>query len=500
MSMKDYCLKIVAIGEVAVVGAGVGMALIGATEIATAIAAQQWLQEARYYIDYVPLVGGAVGAIMGGMRIARRRRWAAAEMVGMSDPVIARGKAKLEGTLEASTHLHDALKERLQNSDKQGEIELYYELLSSGRSVGEILNTVNLTQSKSERDDSAKLEQPQSDLDNAANVVCEAALANVMETKVLSTPGVLMAHDEESRRTGEPQATKDRWLNGVGSDDRKHLSKNMPRFDLDIIKSSGANTSIIHERAANSNNLERFRRDKLPSITKRVAFLVFYMAAISSLLIAGFSVMRASRNDEPTITSMLSDVPSQIGAIAIPHPIAARSEAAMGFLTPQKSVSGSPQKIEAGVQETDSAIRREVEVSQQSAANQLGRTQRSADLATAPSNPAHEPTTLVIQSPSTPPTGSVDTAVHSNTGQATPKNGDKGTAIVPTGIASATSLLRAHAVRRHQASTPRQYAAWRRRIRRPASVYYGLSQGSYYSSFGRGYSYGGPAPHSDTGS
>src|SRR3954447_25999036 len=41
---------------------------------------------------------------------------------------------------EVSAHLHSVLKVPLQNNDKQGEIDVYYELLSSGHSVGEILS------------------------------------------------------------------------------------------------------------------------------------------------------------------------------------------------------------------------------------------------------------------------------------------------------------------------------------------------------------------------
>ena len=37
-----------------------------------------------------------------------------------------------------SAHLHGAIEGRLQNMDKQREIDLYYELLNSGHSVGEI--------------------------------------------------------------------------------------------------------------------------------------------------------------------------------------------------------------------------------------------------------------------------------------------------------------------------------------------------------------------------
>ena len=154
-----------------------------------------------------------------------------------------------------------------------------------------------------------------------------------------------------------------------------------------------------------------------------------------------------------------------------------------------------------------STVQREVGVSAESGANQLGGLQRSADPAAAPRNPEREPTTSIAEFPSTTPTGSVETAVHSDTGQpdmreppeVTLKNGAKGTTAVPTVIGSAALPLGAHATKRHKASTSRQYAEARRRIRRPASVYYGPSRGSYYGSFDRGYSYGGPAPHSDAG-
>lgn len=97
-SVKYSYLRTVAIGEAAIVGAGIGVALIGAAEITTAVTAQQWLVEAKHYIDYAPLVGSAVGVITRGLRIARRGRWAAAKMVGVSDHVVARGGARLEET------------------------------------------------------------------------------------------------------------------------------------------------------------------------------------------------------------------------------------------------------------------------------------------------------------------------------------------------------------------------------------------------------------------
>jgi len=154
-----------------------------------------------------------------------------------------------------------------------------------------------------------------------------------------------------------------------------------------------------------------------------------------------------------------------------------------------------------------STVQREVEVSPESGANQLGGLQRSADPAAAPRNPEREPTTSIAEFPSTTPTGSVETAMPWDTGlpdmreppEAIPKSGAKEPAAVPTGIVSAALPLQTHAAKRHKASIPHRYAGSRHRIRRTASVYYGQSRGSYNSSFDRGYSYGGPAPHSDAG-
>jgi hypothetical protein len=135
------------------------------------------------------------------------------------------------------------------------------------------------------------------------------------------------------------------------------------------------------------------------------------------------------------------------------------------------------------------------------------------DPAVAPDGPAHEPTTPVVQFPPEIPTGSAETAPHSDTRQlnphepleATPKNEAKAAAIVPARNASAALPSRAHAAKKHKANAPRRYAEPRRRIRQqaPASsqqpVHYGQQPGSYYTDSNRGYGYGGPAPNSDTG-
>jgi hypothetical protein len=60
--------KCIVIGRAAVVGAGFGLALIGAIEIAAAITAQRWVASAKDYADFAPLIGGAIGAVVGWIR------------------------------------------------------------------------------------------------------------------------------------------------------------------------------------------------------------------------------------------------------------------------------------------------------------------------------------------------------------------------------------------------------------------------------------------------
>src|SRR5215217_3734803 len=59
--------------------------------------------------------------------------------------------------LDVPTHSYSVLKERLQGIDKKKEIELYYELLSSGHSVGEILDSLNHLECKSAIRDGVQL-------------------------------------------------------------------------------------------------------------------------------------------------------------------------------------------------------------------------------------------------------------------------------------------------------------------------------------------------------
>src|SRR3954451_16640081 len=111
---------------------------------------------------------------------------------------------------EMPAHLYHTLNERLQNSDKQGEIELYYELLSAGHSVGEILNGVDPVQSKSEHGHAAIAEDPQSGPDVtkpdkvAIEFPSEAALAEVAQANARNTSGLTITRGTEECGTEEP--------------------------------------------------------------------------------------------------------------------------------------------------------------------------------------------------------------------------------------------------------------------------------------------------------
>src|SRR5215210_7953214 len=88
-------------------------------------------------------------------------------------------------------HPHSVLKDRLQDIDKQKEIELYYELLSSGHSVGEILNSLDHLQDKSEHGNVTITEYPSPKVDRVArDVTSEVASRDVVPADTECTPGL----------------------------------------------------------------------------------------------------------------------------------------------------------------------------------------------------------------------------------------------------------------------------------------------------------------------
>src|SRR4051794_7331608 len=191
---------------------------------------------------------------------------------------------------DVSTHLHNVLKERLQNNDEQDEIELYYELLSSGHSVGEILNATGSIRSKSEHVDTATAEHVHSESGGVtAHAMLEAALIDESQVHAPCAPGLSAPPEAGSCSTEKPQASEGPSLNEFRSDDWIQLL---------------------------SANLHA-RRGKFSSTAKRIAFSVVYMVAVSSVSIVGFLVIRGGRDAEPTTTRAQLDVSVETEAVTI---------------------------------------------------------------------------------------------------------------------------------------------------------------------------------------
>ena len=288
-----------------------------------------------------------------------------------------------------SPSFYDAPKACPQNSGGHGAVEAYDELLRSACSLIEILDEVGCTQRNSEGGGTAPPEIPQS---GCGVVTCET----------------------------------------------------FPRSETNVPRSADICVSNRKGLFCRLAGFEPFWLCRLPGVTTEIAFAVLCMIAVASASIAGFSIVLAGRNINPTTPRVQSDT-----------------------------------------------------------------TSRTEVMTLSPEDPFNESIPLVAQSPLTVLT---ETAPHLDTGQ--PNEGKPredlepeyaATTGVPTGTMSAALPLRAHADKRLKSSASRQYAEWRRRVRQKTAVrysrpvYYGAAPRSYYSSFDRGYSYGGPAPHSDTG-
>src|SRR5689334_12261453 len=117
--------------------------------------------------------------------------------------------------LDVLTHAHNVLGGHLQGIDKQKEIDLYYELLSSGHSVGEILHSLDNLQCKSAQSNVTTAAHPSSSIDIATpRVTSQAALMGVTPENVERSPGLTAPIEVGS---GRPNDTRH---NELGSDDQ----------------------------------------------------------------------------------------------------------------------------------------------------------------------------------------------------------------------------------------------------------------------------------------
>ena len=236
-------------------------------------------------------------------------------------------------------------RERLQNSSKQEEIEIYYELLSSGHSIGEILSSLGHLQSKSEHGDIAIAEHPSSGFSEVAtDVTSEAASLGAAQATTRCTLILNVPHDAESCRTAEPRATKSAPLNELGADDREQVfSESFPRSKSNIVSSASTHTPASPEVAIRSGDQEPLQPRKLTNITKLVAFgslstaaaisvytvgmVSVYTEAVDSVSNTNFSIISSGHGIEPTTAHVQSDVSSGTEAIAILSSAPGHSEA-----------------------------------------------------------------------------------------------------------------------------------------------------------------------------
>ena len=233
----------------------------------------------------------------------------------------------------AQAHLRRDLGERLQNIDKQNAIDLYYELLSSGYSVREILSATNRARSDSERDNSKTVAPPRSGSENAAtDLTSEIGLggtapANTQRTSDRNLPG-----DAEFRGSEQPQAAKSYvpvprgpqaaeypQHHEPGTDDREQLPAGvLSESVLDIAGPEDAPISAGSKIAIRSNGEGRFRPGMFPGSAKRAVFAAFCTVTIACASIAGFALLHGRHHAEPAIVAIQPDISNRADAPALP--------------------------------------------------------------------------------------------------------------------------------------------------------------------------------------
>src|SRR4051794_34669366 len=145
--------------------------------------------------------------------------------------------------LDVPAQLYQALNERLQDNDKEAAIELNYELLSSGYSVGEILNGIGPARGRSGQRERATAEQPLSGPDEAAaGIAFEIAVAEPEPAGASWIRGLGGTSQAEGRGTGKPEAIRSVPSDALGSDDRERLRReDWPGSEATAVGAAGAN-------------------------------------------------------------------------------------------------------------------------------------------------------------------------------------------------------------------------------------------------------------------
>src|SRR4051794_33561585 len=114
----------------------------------------------------------------------------------------------------------NSVRERRQKFDKQNAIELYHELLSSGYSVGEILNTINSIQGNAAHENAATMGYLQAKPDGAPiDIAAGVALVEGTQASTQRILGLSASYDADHSIIEELPAIESVPLNRRESDD-----------------------------------------------------------------------------------------------------------------------------------------------------------------------------------------------------------------------------------------------------------------------------------------
>jgi hypothetical protein len=239
--------------------------------------------------------------------------------------------------LDVPTHSYSVLKEHLQSINKQKEIELYYELLSSGHSVGEILDSLGHLQCKSEHGNVTTAEHPTSRVDRVApDVTSEAALMGEASANIQHIPDLTAPAEAESGRTDDSP------LKDLGSGDRlKFAGESFPGSETNIDRSAAVHTSVDSEIEIPPGNQELRQRGKFSVSAKQFAIGALYTVAVASASIGSFAYLRGGPNADPMTTRVQSGISSGAEAVTI------RASAAEGSETVDESLKATARVVNA---------------------------------------------------------------------------------------------------------------------------------------------------------
>ena len=444
---------------------------------------------------------------------------------------------------DVPAQLYQALNERLQDNDKEAAIELYYELLSSGYSVGEILNGIgpgsraNPDRARGQRRNSRYQDPtrqppalpPRSRSRRASRRGRHGSGAWAEPTK-RKVAGAENRRQSEARRPMRSGRTT-----GNGS-----VHEDWPGSESSVTGAAGADASRGWDAATGSGDQERPRFGGLSSFPRRIAFAAFYAAAVACRFdcrfftpaaaaipnrrLPAFSPISPTEQKRRRCRVRRRIAPRRMRTRTMPKTQAVSTGAAPA---PKPSQPGEPdlatsrplEPISVGVRATVSASRREAETPPQPNAGQPDAIEQlieqSTDPAEAPRGSADGPDPSVAQSPSVTPAGPPETG-QPETGekpQAAPTDEAKATPSGPTETTPAASPSKAPVVEKRRESSARrngsrQSVERRTAARRPQPVDGGQAPvsnataqgaGPYYIDPARGYGYGafGPSPYSD---